>query len=66
MVGALGKISENFSKETLGSSSLTRSELETVLHEVELSINSRRLIFICDEEDTGYHLHQPVFSWKDQ
>ena len=36
-------------KRSLGSRSLTRSELETVLHEVEACINSRPLTFVGDE-----------------
>ena len=40
-------------RKTVGSSFLTRSELETTLHEVELCINSRPLTFVSDEVDSA-------------
>ena len=39
-------------RKSLGSKSLTRSELETVLHEVEACLNSRPLTFVGDEVDS--------------
>ena len=40
-------------KRSVGKKSLTRSELETTLHEVEACLNSRPLTFVGDEVDSG-------------
>ena len=38
-------------RKCLGASSLSRSELETILHEIEACLNSRPLTFVGDEID---------------
>lgn len=43
-------------KKSLGSRSLTRTELETTLHECEACINSRPLTFVGDDLDSGQPL----------
>ena len=49
MVGATGKISENCPSKSVGVSSLTHTELVTVLVEIEACINSRPLTFVGDD-----------------
>ena len=43
-------------KKTLGRSVLSRVELETLLHEVEASVNSRPLTFVSDDFDAAHPL----------
>ena len=48
-------------RKSLGSSLLTRCELETALHEVEFCLNSRALTFVGDAVDSGYPLSPTHF-----
>ena len=50
-------------RKSLGSKSLTRSELETVLHEVEACLNYRPLTFVGDEVDSESSIDTSSFPW---
>lgn len=48
-------------RKSLGSNLITRSELETSLHEVEFCLNSRPLTFVGDSVESGYPLSPAHF-----
>ena len=48
-------------RKSMGSHLLTRSQLETCLHEVEFCLNSRPLTFVGDTVDSGYPLSPAHF-----
>ena len=55
LVGKNGKKKESL-KKTVGLKSLERTELETLLTEVEACLNSRPLTFVRDDIDNGHPL----------
>ena len=48
-------------RKSVGSKSLTRAELESVLHEVEACVNTRPLTFVCDDIDVTCPLTPSYF-----
>ncbi|XP_066973185.1 uncharacterized protein [Macrobrachium rosenbergii] len=50
-------------RKTLGTKTLSRSELETTLHEVEACINSRPLAFVGEEPDVANPPYSISFSY---
>ena len=51
LVGTINPFNKSSLKKTFGRHSLTRTELETTLHEVDSCVNSRPLTYVSDKAD---------------